>query len=93
MDLLEKLEQLLKLRAECEKLVGTIEILLQKKNDDIAVPEYNALKELSDERHSFRDMCKSILESVSDNAVLKNLSGGKACVRLFENIVEEDVHD
>lgn len=44
------------------------------------------LKELSDDRFSFRDMARTLLEracGIKDNA---------ACKKLLRNIIEEDVH-
>lgn len=44
------------------------------------------LKELSDDRFSFRDMARTLLERACE------LRNNAACKRLLTNIIEEDVH-
>ena len=45
------------------------------------------LKELSDDRFSFRDMARTLLERVCD------VRDNATCKRMLANIVEEDVHN
>lgn len=59
---------------------------MDAKHLDMDAETVRLLEELSDDRFSFRDMARTLLEKVCENR--KNT----ACARLLTNIIEEDVH-